>query len=56
MRRLWLSELSCDPGSGKPFLRDPHSHTTASDRQYISAEAVELVKERGLSILAVTRP
>ena len=33
---------------------DLHTHTTASDGQYTPAQLVELAKERGLSVLAVT--
>lgn len=33
---------------------DLHTHTTASDGQYTPAELVQLAKDRGLSVLAVT--
>lgn len=35
-------------------LADLHTHTTASDGQHTPAELVELAKQRGLSVLAVT--
>lgn len=35
-------------------LCDLHTHTTASDGQYTPAELVQLAKDRGLSVLAVT--
>lgn len=35
-------------------LCDLHTHTTASDGQYTPAELVQLAKEKGLSVLAVT--
>lgn len=35
-------------------LCDLHTHTTASDGQYAPAELVQLAKDRGLAVLAVT--
>lgn len=35
-------------------LCDLYTHTTASDGQYTPAELVQLAKDRGLSVLAVT--
>ena len=35
-------------------LADLHTHTTASDGQYTPTELVNLAKQRGIQILAVT--